>query len=223
MTQEETGTLAAPEVSRETGLADSVPAFRWVTDRGLRLHTGRDTLRVFHALSESRLAEIEDLVPADGSLLVVLAAGAPVPSVLHDILNSVEQGIACGEGREHRIPVRFDGVDLPAVANLAGMAAPDLVERLQALVLRVGFLGFQPGFAYLEGLPLELHMPRLGSPRKNVPGGSVALGGAYCGIYPASGPGGWHLIGRTDVCLFDPAARPPARFQPGDTVRLVLA
>ena len=85
------------------------------------------------------------------------------------------------------------------------------------------FLGFQPGFAYLEGLPAQLHLPRRARPRKTVPAGSVALASGYCGIYPAAGPGGWHLIGRTDVPLFDPAASRPTRFLPGDLVRLVAA
>jgi KipI family sensor histidine kinase inhibitor len=162
-------------------------------------------------------------VPADGSLLVVLEQAGVVPPALQDILISQAGEAGMGPGRQHEIPVRFDGADLAEVAALVALPQAAVIERLCSLSLGVKFLGFQPGFAYLDGLPAELHLPRRAKPRKQVPAGSVALGGTYCGIYPAAGPGGWHLIGMTDVPLFDPAALPPARLQPGDKVRLVAA
>jgi KipI family sensor histidine kinase inhibitor len=205
-------------VSRET------ISWRWVTDRGIRLATGTATLPAYRRLMEAGLPGVAELVPADGSLLIVLKPGAQAPGPLRDILN----GVACGEvsagvGRRHEIAVIFDGQDLPGVAERLGLTRPGLIEGLCEIAFVVKFLGFQPGFAYLEGLPEEWCIPRLESPRKSVPAGSVALGGAYCGIYPAQGPGGWHLVGRTEARLFNPAASPPALFQPGDSVRLVAA
>lgn len=205
-------------VSRETIF------WRWVTDRGVRLATGTATLPLYHMLMEAGLPEVAELVPADGSLLVLLKPGANFPPGLHDILNSHPQAMtSASPGREHEIKVVFDGLDLPNVADKLDLTLQDLIEGLCEIRFVVKFLGFQPGFAYLEGLPVEWHMPRLETPRKSVPAGSVALGGAYCGIYPASGPGGWRLIGRTDARLFNPVASPPALFQPGDSVRLVEA
>lgn len=207
-------------VSRETGRV------RWMTDRGLCVAAGARTLELRRRLLAARLPGVEEVVAADGMLLVVLEAGARPPAVLYDILNDtndVPAGAAAPTGALHLIPLRFDGADLADVAARVGLTIPELSGLLCSLELRVKFLGFQPGFAYLEGLPPALWLPRRATPRKRVAAGSVALGGGYCGIYPAAGPGGWHLLGTTDAVLFDPAASPPARLQPGDTVRLVAA
>jgi KipI family sensor histidine kinase inhibitor len=85
----------------------------------------------------------------------------------------------------------------------------------------VALLGFAPGFPYLLGLDPSLAMPRRTTPRLRVPAGSVAIGGAQAGIYPAELPGGWHLIGRTPLRLFDPAREPPCLLGVGDRVRFV--
>lgn len=204
-------------VSRET-----IP-LRWVTDRGLCLMAGADTLSLYRRFAGAALPGVVELVPADGMLLAVLEPGAAPPPQLEDILNSVSREEGPAAMREHRIPVRFDGEDLAEAAERTGLGTDGLVKRLCSLTLQVKFLGFQPGFAYLEGLPPELHLPRRASPRKRVAAGSVALGGAYCGIYPVSGPGGWHLLGSTGMPMFDPGANPPALLQPGDKVRLVAA
>lgn len=199
---------------------------RWITDRGLCIPAGANTLALYRRLAEARLPGVAELVPADSMLLVVLEPGAPSPPGLADLIGCLPDAPAAvtdAPARQHRIPVRFDGKDLPEVAAQAGQDAEGLAELLCTLTLQVRFLGFQPGFAYLDGLPPELHLPRRANPRKRVPAGSVALGGGYCGIYPSAGPGGWHLVGVTNACLFDPAADPPARLQPGDTVRLVAA
>lgn len=204
------------KVSRET------PALRWVTDRGLCISAGAGTLALYRRLAEARLSGVAELVPADGSLLVVLEPGKPVPPELAGMIEG-RPAMEFAPTRQHQIPVRFDGKDLLEVAAQTGHDPESLIQSLCAQTLRVKFLGFQPGFAYLDGLPRELHLPRRATPRKQVPAGSVALGGGYCGIYPAAGPGGWHLIGTAEASLFDPAAYPPARLQAGDTVRLVAA
>jgi KipI family sensor histidine kinase inhibitor len=97
----------------------------------------------------------------------------------------------------------------------------EVIARHLATEFRVAFCGFAPGFGYLTGLPAELAVPRLATPRPRVPAGSVGLAGAYTGIYPSASPGGWLLIGRTDVVLFDVAADPPALLGPGARVRFV--
>ncbi|MCX4387525.1 allophanate hydrolase subunit 1 [Micromonospora peucetia] len=121
------------------------------------------------------------------------------------------------------VPVTYDGEDLPVVAGHWGVDVPAVIDRLGRTPFRVAFCGFAPGFAYLTGLPAELAVPRLPSPRPRVPAGSVALAGPYAGIYPAASPGGWLLVGRTDLDLFDVHADPPARLTPGTPVRLVAA
>jgi KipI family sensor histidine kinase inhibitor len=110
---------------------------------------------------------------------------------------------------------------LVGLAQQAGMDMAAYISSHSAVEYTVAFLGFQPGFPYLRGLPSGLRAPRRASPRVRVPAGSVAVGGGYCGIYPASGPGGWHLVGHTDAVLFDPLRAAPALLLPGDRVRFV--
>lgn len=119
------------------------------------------------------------------------------------------------------IPVEYDGEDLAAIATAWGTDPAGVIERLAATELRVAFCGFAPGWGYLTGLPEHLAVPRLETPRQRVPAGSVALADGYVGIYPTASPGGWRLVGHTDVTLFDVTADPPALLTPGRRVRLV--
>ncbi|WBB65656.1 allophanate hydrolase subunit 1 [Micromonospora sp. WMMD812] len=121
------------------------------------------------------------------------------------------------------VPVTYDGADLPVVAEHWATTVPAVVERLTGTEFRVAFCGFAPGFPYLTGLPAALALPRLPTPRPRVPAGSVALAGPYAGIYPSASPGGWLLVGRTGMPLFDVAADPPTRLTPGTRLRLVPA
>lgn len=121
------------------------------------------------------------------------------------------------------IPAVFDGEDLPFIAEHWGVDVPVVVERLTAAALRVGFCGFAPGFAYMVGLPQEWAVPRLAAPRSRVPAGALALAGGYAGIYPTASPGGWRLVGRTELVLFDVHRDPPALLAPGTRVRIVPA
>lgn len=123
---------------------------------------------------------------------------------------------------EIEIPVRYggtDGPDLAALAKHLKLSIDELVKRHTQADYIVFFLGFQPGFAYLGGLDPTLNAPRHPKPRLEVPAGSVGIGGEQTGIYPAVSPGGWQLLGRTDIKLFDPARNPPTLMQPGDHVR----
>lgn len=128
---------------------------------------------------------------------------------------------------EHVFEVRYggeQGPDLETVARELGLAPERVVELHSGARYLVAFVGFSPGFGYLIGLPGELEVARLESPRTRVPVGSVALAGPFSGIYPSATPGGWRLIGRLadpEAGLFDAAAERPARLAAGDTVRFV--
>jgi KipI family sensor histidine kinase inhibitor len=107
------------------------------------------------------------------------------------------------------------------VARQSGLAREEVVRLHQSGEYTVFFLGFQPGFAYLGGMDRRLATARRKEPRLAVPAGSLAIGGEQTGIYPSASPGGWQLIGRTSVALFDPARDPPSLLLPGDSVRFV--
>ena len=122
------------------------------------------------------------------------------------------------------IPVHYGGEfgpDLADVARHTGLSEERVVELHSAAEYLVYFVGFSTCFPYLGGLPPELATPRLSAPRKHVPVGSVAIGGAQAGIYPLASPGGWRLIGRTSLKLFDAAASPPPLLRMGDRVCFV--
>lgn len=119
--------------------------------------------------------------------------------------------------RERRLPVRYDGPDLPAAAARAELSVAAFIEAHAAPRYEVACLGFLPGFPYLMGLPPRLAQPRLATPRPRVPAGSVAIGGAQTGVYPQESPGGWVLIGRTAQPLMAPGPEP--WLLPGDALR----
>jgi KipI family sensor histidine kinase inhibitor len=128
------------------------------------------------------------------------------------------------EPRTVEIPVAYggaDGPDLDAVAALTGHTPDEVVALHSGAEYLVYFLGFSPGFPYLGGLPESIAAPRLETPRRRVPAGSVAIGGQQTGVYPIASPGGWRIIGRTPLRLFDPGADPPVLLRMGDHVRFV--
>lgn len=121
------------------------------------------------------------------------------------------------------LEVTYDGEDLAGVAELTGLSVHDVVARHTGAEYTVAFGGFMPGFAYLTGLDPLLRVPRLGSPRTKVPAGSVAIADEFSAVYPAATPGGWRLLGRCDVRLFDVDRDPPALLVPGTRVQFVVA
>jgi KipI family sensor histidine kinase inhibitor len=124
------------------------------------------------------------------------------------------------------IPVRYggeDGPDLDAVASWAGCTAQEVITRHAARTYRVYMLGFVPGFSFMGRVDSSIAAPRHRVPRERVPAGSVGIAGEQTGVYPISTPGGWQLIGRTDVVMFDAARTPPTLLSPGDLVRFVPA
>jgi KipI family sensor histidine kinase inhibitor len=122
------------------------------------------------------------------------------------------------------IPTHYggpDGPDLDEVAGQLGLHPAQVIEAHAGSVYRVFFLGFAPGFGYLGILPDSIVVPRRPSPRTRVPAGSVAIAGAQTAVYPSTMPGGWNLIGRTDLATWDARRDPPALLRPGAAVRFV--
>ena len=117
------------------------------------------------------------------------------------------------------IPVDYDGDDLADVAARCHLTVDAVIAAHAAAAYTVAFCGFAPGFAYLTGLPGSMVLPRRATPRPRVPAGAVAIAGDLSAVYPTPSPGGWHLLGRTDVVLFDPTRQPPALLPPGTRVR----
>jgi KipI family sensor histidine kinase inhibitor len=176
------------------------------------------------ALRTDPIDGVTGLVPGLETLLVELD---PLAVDAREVADTLEERIprlatSAPRGRVRIVPVVYGGDfgrDIADVAGLCGMSEAEVVERHAAAELRVLFDGFAPGFAYLGGLPPELEVPRLGTPRTRTPAGSVAIAGSMSGIYPAELPGGWRVIGRTPALLFDAHRDPPAYLVPGDSVR----
>jgi KipI family sensor histidine kinase inhibitor len=160
-----------------------------------------------------------EIVPAART---VLLDGLADPARLAAELAAAEVPAAAPPARQAvRIPVRYDGPDLAEVAAHWGVAEADVPRIHAAAEFRVAFCGFAPGFGYLTGLPERYAVPRRATPRTAVPAGSVALAGPYTGVYPRSSPGGWQLIGTTDIVLWDHTRVPAALLSPGTRVRFV--
>ena len=181
--------------------------------------------RLHAALRELDPPGVVELVPAYRTVLIVADPGQA--EALDDLaarLPGLELPPAeAVAGETVEIPVRYDGEDLPEVAGLTGLEPEEVVRRHTAPEYTVAFLGFSPGFPYLVGLDPALEVPRRDTPRTSIPAGSVALAGNQTGIYPSASPGGWQLIGHTDVALFDPARDPPALLAPGTRLRFTVA
>lgn len=176
------------------------------------------------ALLAARLPGVVDVVPAARTLLVFGTPDLDPTRLAAFETARPETGPVARTplARSHEIRMTPDGADLDEIASRSGLSPAAFVEAFVALPYTVGFLGFAPGFAYLYGLPSKFHLPRRGTPRVTVPAGSIALAGPYVGIYPASTPGGWNLLGSTQRRLFDLRADPPFLFAPGDRVRFRL-
>ena len=175
------------------------------------------------ALLLARVPGVAALVPGRSSLLVEFDPLAVDGDRLREMLEAdASAPLESPAGRVRRIPVVYGsdfGPDLDDVAAMAGVTPAEVVQAHVDTELRVLFCGFAPGFAYLGDVPDLLAVPRLPTPRSRTPAGSVALADGMSGIYPADLPGGWRVIGRTPVPLFDARRDPPTYLAPGDRVR----
>lgn len=210
----------------------------WTSDHTVRIAAPHgdpqpDVLRGWEALlrraaSSGRIPGVLDVVPAATCITLVLDPAEAEPASVSD---AIEEVINAPRHTPEAAPVRL--IDIPVVyggrhgPDLADLAASARLSEQEAIALhaspeyRVDFLGFSPGFAYLSGLPIPLHAPRLPTPRPSVAAGSVGIAGERTGIYPSPTPGGWRLIGRTPLVLFDAERDEPSLLRAGDRVRFV--
>ncbi|HLZ12740.1 MAG TPA: 5-oxoprolinase subunit PxpB [Candidatus Acidoferrum sp.] len=193
----------------------------------ISLETHREIVSFLKLLEAEPIQGIVNLHPAYCSVLVKFDPSkfthAEIESSLAPHLARLEK-VKLPKPRLRQIPVCYgghEGPDLDDVASLHGLSVDEVIHLHSSATYTSYFLGFVPGFAYLGGLPAELATPRLESPRKKVPAGSVAIGGNQTGVYPVATPGGWRLIGRTPRKMLDPQAKHMSFLEAGDQVRFV--
>ncbi|MDT8427628.1 MAG: 5-oxoprolinase subunit PxpB [Pseudomonadales bacterium] len=192
-----------------------------------RLSTQSRLWVLIHSLRESSTlsAHIEELVPGMGNLMIRCQTADTLVE-LQTLISALwaRTDTSAPPGRLHEIAVKYNdlhGPDLTELAGLMAMSQEEFIHLHGSREYQVYCLGFQAGFAYMGDIDERLRFPRRDTPRTRVPSGSVAIAGQLTGIYPAESPGGWHIIGHTDTCLFDINRTEPTLFQPGDRVRFV--
>ncbi len=227
---------AGPALASHAAAAQRLitPRTYWVSEMAGALDIpGTPTLecqrRIWSLADRMRsFAGILEVVPGMNNLIVELDPAAPDGDNLLEALRTGwhESDAVSVPSRRIDIPVHYGGTagcDLDEVARHTGLSAAEVIRLHSSAEYTVYFLGFQPGFAYLGGMDPRLTTPRRREPRVAVAAGSVGIGGQQTGVYPMMSPGGWQLIGRTSLSLFDPARDPPSLLLPGDTVRFVDA
>lgn len=184
---------------------------------------------------------VQDILPAAETVLVTLLSPGHAESVrkeLATLLRELQQPAAEQDsGIVSRgtlpdnnspddpliVPVRYEGTDLAEVARLLGQTEAEVIAEHTGTVWRCAFVGFAPGFGYLESSDARLTVPRRPESRTTIPAGAVALAGGYSAVYPRSTPGGWHLIGTTDLRMWDVHRDPPSLIHAGSFVRFAEA
>ncbi len=196
---------------------------RRVGDRGLLVELpDNDAVHRVAAAARERFGDVlADVVAGHRTVLLAWPA-PPVDLAVAEALRGDPD--SAGERPEAAsepvvVPVVYDGPDLAFVAQRCGMSPEEVARRHAAAEYRLAFVGFAPGFGYLLGGDPALHVPRRDEPRERVPAGAVAIAGEYTAVYPGESPGGWQLVGRTDLRMFDERREPPALLEPGRTVR----
>jgi inhibitor of KinA len=178
-----------------------------------------------HAIESSPFIGFIECVPAYGSLTVYFnehVSASGVRSLLSDLSAQVSNISLATEGKQISIPVCYDpslGIDLPWVSSHLNLSLEEIISLHTSVVYRVYMIGFIPGFPYMGTLPEQLEVPRKQTPSMKIPAGSVAIAGKQTGIYPAEVPGGWQVIGRTPLRMFDPTKSPCSFLNAGDIVQ----
>jgi len=192
-----------------------------VIDRGVNARA----IGIAHAIAGRRFAGVRDVIPTYRSVAVHFdPLATDVAAVTHAMLEAAHAAPEAREGALVEVPVSYggaDGPDLRDVAAFGGLSEKDVIDRHSAVEYRVFMLGFLPGYAYMGIVDEAIASPRRAIPRTRVPAGSVGIAGRQTGIYPRQSPGGWQLIGRTSLPVFDPSRDPASIFAPGDRVRFV--
>lgn len=190
---------------------------------GISRDLSSEVMRTAGDLRSAALGGVTEVVPAYASLslfydplIVTYAELLEQVRLLVELSRS--ESSAGPDPRTVHIPVHYDGEDLSDVAQRTGLSASEVIALHSEREYHVYIIGFVPGFAYLGELHPSLVLPRRPAPRKRVPAGSVAIAEAQTGVYPFSTPGGWHLIGRTEVKMFDATSTEPALLRVGDKV-----
>ncbi|HEY2614720.1 MAG TPA: 5-oxoprolinase subunit PxpB [Chthoniobacterales bacterium] len=192
-------------------------------------------LDVLEALEAAAIPGVIELAPAYATVAVFydpvrISMNADSTDPFESLRKKIVAIISAGSSKKKQrseasaieVPVCYDrafALDLDKVEQQTGLSGTEIIRRHASAAYRVNCIGFSPGFPYLSGLPAELATPRRATPRTDVPAGSLAIGGAQTGIYPKNSPGGWNVIGRTPLVLFDVRRDPPARLRAGDRVR----
>ncbi|MCH9010964.1 MAG: 5-oxoprolinase subunit PxpB [Chloroflexi bacterium] len=179
------------------------------------------------AVDAAAIAGVYDLMPTYRSLLIYYDPLATSYSGLRQKLETIEKNLnetSLERPQVVRIPTLYGGEhgpDLEFVAQNAGISTDEVVDIHSGADYLIYMMGFSPGFPYLGGLSEKLHTPRLGTPRTEIPAGSVGIAESQTGVYPVASPGGWRLIGRTPVKMFDQEKEPPSLLAAGDYIRFV--
>lgn len=210
---------------------DPAPSLRFlpVTPRSFLVElAGLDeALTLFDALCADPLPGVAEIIPAARTLMIRTAPGIAADGAL--AAQIAARMPAPGTRPQPRaaetveLPVTYDGADLADAARHMGLTEAELIAAHQAATWQVAFCGFAPGFAYMSCDDARFELPRRATPRTRIPAGSVALAGRFCGVYPRETPGGWQLIGRTEVPMWDLGRDPPALLRPGMRCRFVRA
>lgn len=182
---------------------------------------------MYLAVRESRITGIQEIIPTYRSLLVnyepMLLSVDELTEKLVEIENSLDS-IELPEPRIIELPVAYGGEfgeDLGFVAEYNGISEAEVIRIHSSVDYLIYMLGFAPGFPYLGGMSERIEAPRLLTPRTRIPAGSVGIAGKQTGVYPIEAPGGWRLIGRTPVRLYDPGRRTPVILRAGDRIRFI--
>lgn len=181
-----------------------------------------EVLGLHAELTEHPVPGVVDVVPAARTVLLVVDRAVTTPEAVSDVVRRLRPAPgAHGSGDLVEIPVTYDGADLDEVADLLDLSPDELIAQHSGIEWTVAFCGFSPGFGYLVSPDWPHQVPRRSSPRTRVPVGAVSLAGEFGGVYPRESPGGWQLIGRTPLRMFDPTRDPAALLRPGTRIRFV--
>jgi KipI family sensor histidine kinase inhibitor len=189
----------------------------------LELDSLEEVLELYAALQHQPPAGVVDLVPAARTILVMVAEDTALGDVAAAVRATTPRAGGRNDAPRVELPVHYHGEDLSDVAELLGCTTAEVVQRHCNEAWTVAFCGFAPGFGYLTAESGHWDLPRRPSPRTRVPAGAVALAGEFSGVYPRDSPGGWQLIGHTEVAVFDLHRDPTALLTPGARVRFVDA